>query len=321
MNFLKKKFGEEAFDTLIQQGRETLLLVRVDFHAIYGMKLIVHDIDPRVTIGQLEMERLKTLERLTKEKRLHLNKQVASPPVWQRIAVISSDQAAGYVDFINQLNSNGFGYSFTCELFNASMQGVHVVKTVCEQIRLINDRASEFDAIVIVRGGGAKLDLAGFDQYEICKEISRSVLPVLSGIGHEIDHVLVDQVAHSSSKTPTAAAEFLIDRMLRYENNIITLYKQIQKQIIHQFRKEELKIEQIFQHIRFTLSSAFKSHYVQLDAYEKVVDLLDPHKILNRGYSAVVNPNGELVKKLTDLDKNEQFTLHMSDGKKDVTIQ
>ena len=111
LNFLKKKFGDDTFDTLVDQGRETLLLVRVDFHSIYGMKLIVHDIDPRVTIGQLEMERIKTLERLTKEHLLDVNKKVYSSTVWQRIAVISSSNAAGYIDFVDQFNKIDYGYS------------------------------------------------------------------------------------------------------------------------------------------------------------------------------------------------------------------
>ena len=130
---------------------------------------------------------------------------------------------------------------FKVTLFNASMQGVHLEATVCEQIRLINEQATDYDVIVIVRGGGAKLDLVGFDQYQVCKEIAHSSLPVLVGIGHEIDHVLAEKVSNSFSKTPTAAAEFLIERMLIFEQKVLQYYDHIQKQLTHQFKNEELR--------------------------------------------------------------------------------
>ena len=274
------------------------------------MKLIIQDIDPRVTIGQLEMERIKTLERLTNEKLLDLNKQVQCSTVWQRLAIISSEQAAGYIDFINQLDNNGFGYSFQYTLFNAAMQGVHLEQSISDQLRFINQQSDQFDAIVIVRGGGAKLDLVGFDQYRVCKEIAQSSLPVLVGVGHEIDHVLADRVAYSYSKTPTAAAEYVMDRMLHFETILLRYFDQIQRQLSHQFTNEKLRIEQSYQRVQFALKSAFRSHRIQLESYEKIVNLLDPQSILDRGYAAVVNKNGELIRKLNDLDSNEKLTIH-----------
>lgn len=183
---ITKKVGDSLW-SILQVGRQVLLCVQVEFHEYFGMKLSIKDIDPTVTIGQLELKRLQTHKKLEAEQFTELNRQVPTNLVWQRIAVISSSTAAGLQDFLQQIKTNPHQYHFQYELFDAVVQGVNVPRDVIKQIEKIEARKEDFDCIVIVRGGGARLDLMGFDDYDLCVALATCELPVLTGIGHDID--------------------------------------------------------------------------------------------------------------------------------------
>ncbi len=194
----------------LQAGLKILFSATVEFHAVYGLSLSITDIEPVYTIGEDEKQRNDILQRLHAEGVFSMNKDLEMPLFPQRLAVVSSSQAAGYQDFCNQIAANQYNLRFTVTLFQASMQGVETEQSVVHALHEIFEREHEFDVVIIIRGGGAKADLRWFDNYTIAYHIAQFPLPVITGIGHDKDQSITDMVAHTSVKTPTAAAEFCI---------------------------------------------------------------------------------------------------------------
>ncbi|MFT6716083.1 MAG: exodeoxyribonuclease VII large subunit [Saprospiraceae bacterium] len=201
----------------LERGMKILLLASVGFHELYGVSLVVKNIDPTFTLGELAKNKQEIIQRLKNEGLLEVNKMLELELVPKRIAIISSGTAAGYEDFMSQLNANGKSYVFETTLFSASMQGDLVEKEVLEALGAVLKNVSSYDAVVIIRGGGASLDLTAFDNYRIAKMIANFPLPVVVGIGHERDSTVVDLVAHTSLKTPTAVASFFIAQFEEFE--------------------------------------------------------------------------------------------------------
>ncbi|MDD2635661.1 MAG: exodeoxyribonuclease VII large subunit [Bacteroidales bacterium] len=211
----------------LEAGLKVLVKVSVDFHEVYGLSLNVRDIDPAYTLGDLERRKKEIIDRLVSEGVFDMNKDVEMPLVVQKIAVISSSGAAGYEDFINQLDKNKYRYKFSIELFEADMQGNRTEETVIKAINQVFETETEFDVLAILRGGGAKSDLSAFDNYNIAYLITQFPIPVITGIGHERDESVCDMVAHQKLKTPTAVAEFLLDYNLMFEANITEIGEDI----------------------------------------------------------------------------------------------
>ncbi|MCD8236854.1 MAG: exodeoxyribonuclease VII large subunit [Prevotellaceae bacterium] len=194
----------------LSPGMQVLVCVQVTFHELYGYSLNVIDIDPTYTLGDIARRRQEIIRTLESEGVLAMNKELPLPTLLQRIAVISSPTAAGYGDFCSQLNGNKKGLSFSFRLFPAVMQGEQVEQSVISALDAIAANIDAWDAVVIIRGGGSTSDLYGFDTLALAENVAQFPLPVISGIGHERDDTIVDIVAHTRVKTPTAAAEFLI---------------------------------------------------------------------------------------------------------------
>ncbi len=210
---LLKPYFEEATGQAFVSGIKVLVQVTVSFHELYGYSLTVQDIDPTYTLGDMARRRKEILKQLEEEGVLLLNKELDIPRLPQRVAVISSSTAAGYGDFCHQLKNNPGGFYFYTELFPALMQGDRVEESVLAALDKINSRLESFDVVVIIRGGGATSDLSGFDTYLLAAACAQFPLPVITGIGHERDDTILDMVAHTRMKTPTAVAEFLIGQM------------------------------------------------------------------------------------------------------------
>lgn len=206
---LKGMFEEMTGQTL-RAGMQVLVQVQVTFHELYGYSLNVTDIDPTYTLGDIARRRQEILQQLADEGIDQMNKDLPLPRLLQRIAVISSASAAGYGDFCNQLNANKRGLAFKTELFQATMQGDDVENSVVEALNRIATRLEEWNVVVIIRGGGATSDLQGFDSLRLAENVAQFPLPIITGIGHERDDTVIDLIAHTRVKTPTAAAEFLI---------------------------------------------------------------------------------------------------------------
>ncbi len=201
-------------------GLKVMVRVSIDFQDVYGFSLNVRDIDPTYTLGDMAQKKQAILNKLSEEGVMDMNKELQVPPVPQKIAVISSPTAAGYEDFSNQLNNNAQGYKFYTKLFAATMQGEHTEQSVTAALDRIYQHESLFDVVVIIRGGGSTSDLMCFDNYWIAYNIAQFPLPVFSGIGHERDETVVDMVAHTRLKTPTAVAEHLIALVADFDNRL-----------------------------------------------------------------------------------------------------
>lgn len=205
-----KPYFETSTGQLFTHGLKILVNINVEHHPVYGLSLIITDIEPAFTIGDMALQRKEIIERLKAEKVFNMNKELSLPVVPQNIAVISSKTAAGYQDFISQLTNNTHGIKFHTCLFEAYMQGDDAVPSVIHALERIFEYEDLFDVVAIIRGGGATADLSCFDNYDLALNVTQFSLPVITGIGHEKDDTIVDMVAHTRLKTPTAVAEFFI---------------------------------------------------------------------------------------------------------------
>jgi exodeoxyribonuclease VII large subunit len=213
-----KPYFETTTGHEFSAGLKVLLNASVEFHEVYGISLNIKDIDPAYTIGDIEKRRREIILKLEREGVFTMNKELEFPVVPQRIAIISSATAAGYGDFVDQLENNPYNYKFYHKLFPAVMQGDGTENSIVEALEKIYVYEDLFDVVVIIRGGGSKSDLNSFDSYWIAYNITQFPLPIISGIGHERDDTIVDLVSHTRCKTPTAAAEFLIEKTVEFDS-------------------------------------------------------------------------------------------------------
>lgn len=305
---LQKKYGA-VFAQVIKTGNKVKMLCQVEFHPQYGYSLQVQDFDPSYTEGYLYLEKKKTIERLRKEQLYDRNKSLELPLVINRIAVVSSATAAGFQDFVHQLTNNIHGYQFSWELFPSVMQGTKVAEQFPAALLSIESRRDEFDAIIVVRGGGASVDLSDFDLYEVAAAVAQSTLPVIAGIGHERDESVTGMVAFSQVKTPTAAAEFILDHNLQFETEVLQLFRSIREraqQYIQSARQQiqhsELSIQHQIQtrtgNERFVLQKQFTEiknfatravHDEKMNVQELRMWIVEnnPIQIMQRGYAMV----------------------------------
>lgn len=316
---IKKRIGD-ALWTILQAGQQVLMQVGVEFSELYGLSLVVNDLDTAFTIGQQELQRMTTLKRLEEEQFLELNHQLDLPLVPQRIAVISSKDAAGLQDFLQQLHNNPHHYAFQTELFQAAVQGVNVAKEVIQQIETIEAQQAYFDCIVIVRGGGARLDLMGFDDFEVCKAVAACELPVLTGIGHDVDETLVDLVAHTAMKTPTAVAEFLIQQILNFEMSINRAAIDLQQVLQRRLQNELLQLDKLQQRLEYTNKIRFQEALRTLDSLEQKLDLLLPEKTLARGFALLSDTSGKPINSIHQVATGQTLYVQLKDGVLKVVV-
>lgn len=247
---IKKKVGINL-DAILAEGMEVMVKCQVSFHERYGMKFSVEDVQAEYTLGKLAQDRAATVAELRRLELLGGNAKVEAQPVLQRLAVISGATAAGYQDFVKQLKNNKYGYHFSIDFFPAAMQGPQLEPEILEGLSSIVEQGN-FDAVIIIRGGGSRLDLMGFDSLLLSKAIAMFPIPVLTGIGHDIDETVIDLVAYKALKTPTAVADYIVHYNSHFEENLLEkiqfitaeaeLYLQIEKDKL--IRSEEfLKIK------------------------------------------------------------------------------
>ena len=333
---LHKKLGLETVQNLLQTGRQVRMEVRVEYHEQYGMKLVLQNIDPAHTVGQLELARREVLVRLQNEYLIDANKELPLPLVPQRIALISSSSAAGYQDFIQQLFNNVYGYTFEITLFDCAMQGVAVTNDVLRAFEEIDAQHMNFDAVAILRGGGSCLDLACFDVYELAARAAVLQLPLIVGIGHDIDESVLDIVANTSLKTPTAVAEFLIGCLADFEARLAAntqRLRQAQQRFILEknnalqqtmriiYRTAQAKIQAHEQHIwkietalPHILRNSISKYSAYLAQAEQKIALLDPKLVLQRGFSMTLR-NGKPVLNAANVQANDVVETITAEGK------
>ena len=332
---LLKPYFEEATGQAFVSGIKVLVQVTVSFHELYGYSLTVQDIDPTYTLGDMARRRREILRQLEEEGVLTLNKELDIPRLPQRIAVISSPTAAGYGDFCHQLENNSRGFYFYTELFPALMQGDRVEESVLSALDRVNARLSEFDVVVIIRGGGATSDLSGFDTYLLAAACAQFPLPIITGIGHERDDTVLDSVAHTRVKTPTAAAELLIHRITESADHLEELSARLQQGAYALLEQEGRRLEMIQTRIpnlvhrkltdaRFALLAAGKDlaqatqtllsrHRHRLELLRQRVADASPDKLLSRGYSITLK-DGKAVTDAASLNPGDQLVTRLAKG-------
>ena len=236
---------ESVTGTTLKNGMKVLAQVSVTYHPVYGLSLNVKDIDPSFSLGERARIRQETITKLTQEGWMGHNARLPLPLVIQRIAIISSATAAGYGDFINQLAGNPQGYKVYHQLLPSMMQGNEAVDSLLSALNQVAEQAEKLhlDAVVIIRGGGAQLDLDCFDDYRLALRIADFSLPVLTGIGHERDETIADLVAHTRLKTPTAVAEFILSSFREYEENLALAAQRLDWITRTKFSEEERKLQ------------------------------------------------------------------------------
>ncbi len=247
-----KSYFESSTGHRLESGIKVLLVVQVVFHEIYGFSLNIVDIDPTYTIGEIERKRLLIIKKLEEEGVTEMNKELDFPLVPQRIAVISSKTAAGFGDFSNQLQKSSF--NFELKLFEAAMQGEETENSVVNALEQIFEEEEDFDLVVIIRGGGSKSDLAWFDSYKIAVNIAQFPLPVLTGIGHERDRSICDLTAHTALNTPTAVAEFLIEKQSEFYSYLRSLSDNFYEIVEDVISENKYKLSEISNNFKFVIS-------------------------------------------------------------------
>ncbi len=332
---LLKPYFEEATGQTFASGIKVLVQVTVSFHELYGYSLTVQDIDPTYTLGDMARRRREILNQLEEEGVLNLNKELEIARLPQRIAVISSPTAAGYGDFCHQLQSNLRGFYFYTELFPALMQGDRVEESVLAALDNVNARLPEFDVVVIIRGGGAASDLSGFDTYLLAAACAQFPLPIITGIGHERDDTVLDSVAHTRVKTPTAAAEFLIESMNNAADELDTLTVRLQESVRNRLMEEQRKLVSYKNRIpsaayrrlsgaKLSLLTARKDivqvvtssvsrHRHRLELLQQRLIDASPEKQLARGYSITLK-DGKVVKDTALIQEGDSVTTRLYQG-------
>ncbi len=237
LSFFRSETGSD-----LAVGMNVLMKVTVSYHELYGLTLVVTDIDPLYTLGDMERQRQKTIARLKEEGVFDMNRSLPAPAVMQRIAVVSSRNAAGFQDFMNELALSP--YRFEVELFDSFMQGHGAEESVIEALGHICDRGELFDIVVVIRGGGSQSDLAAFDSYRLCSHIAQFPLPVVTGIGHDKDQSVADLVSAVALKTPTAVARFLIDSMDEADSWLASALSEVTQLAVELLEEERRQVRE-----------------------------------------------------------------------------
>ncbi|MCF0177768.1 MAG: exodeoxyribonuclease VII large subunit [Bacteroidales bacterium] len=306
--FFRSVAGED-----MQEGMKILVQVRLNYSQLYGLSLIINDIDPAYSVGTAIVERERIIARLKEEGMLELNSALELKAIPKRIAVISSSTAAGYGDFMDHLHNNSFGYRFVTELFPAPMQGADAPGGIIEAMDRVAMQSELFDVAVILRGGGSATDLACFDDYELALNIAQFPLPVLTAIGHDRDLHVADVVAYKGVKTPTALADFFIDLHAAEEAMIDSLADRIMMAIKMKEREAIHALDIIKMRISVATANKIALQRQRLDQLQYRIEQLNPYSTLERGF-AVPLKNGKRINTVSALAIDDALSLLLADG-------
>ena len=311
-SLLSAYFIQETGQAL-RVGMQVLVEVSVGFHPVYGLSLNIWNIDPTYTQGDLAKQRQATIRRLTEDGVMELQQSLEIPTLVRKVAVISAADAAGYGDFCDQLKNNRFGFRFELSLFAATMQGDHAPRSIIQALGKIASEEEKWDIVVIIRGGGATTDLGCFDDYELASHCAQFPLPILSGIGHTRDMSIVDMVTHTSVKTPTAAAEWLIERVAEQVERVNQLEVRLQRATQYAVVQENNKLQAYLQRMSYSAQRLIMQEQNKLQMWGKTIELHSPERIFKMGYS-LTTLNGKPVMKKEDVKDGDVLKTYVQDG-------
>ena len=328
------KFEVETGQSL-RSGMKGMFFVTVGFHEVYGLSANISAINSEFTLGDIERQRRETIMRLEQEGVIDMNKSLQLPTVLKHIAIISAETAAGYGDFCKQIENNVYGFNLSLKLYPAQMQGIGADNSIMEALDRIINEPKHPDAVVIIRGGGSRSDLACFDSYELAFYVANYPLPILTGIGHERDNSVVDIVAHTRLKTPTAVAEFIIGHNVEFLNLLDALSEKIITLARSFYELRNTKVEALFMSLRTSVNSIMHSYserltqmtntialtsnnivsqrLMQLDSIEQIIKAHDPRDLLKKGYSLTMI-NGKTLRSAKEVNAGDKIQTLLSDG-------
>lgn len=326
-------YFRETTGSELSVGMKVLLKVSISFHEAYGLSLVVSDIDPTYTLGDNQRRRQETIEALIRDGVVELNKQLPMPHALQRIAIISSITAAGYRDFMSHLEESH--YRFETTLFEAIMQGAAAEESIIAALESIATREEQFDAVALIRGGGAQSDLECFNSYALCSNIAQFPLPIITGIGHDKDSSVADMVAARSLKTPTAVADFVVASAEAFLTEAEGVYGAIGHLALHRLSKAALSLQIYGQQLATNLNSLLHGNYLHLErtelnlrhhlrtligshnaklsVAESTITASSPERILAMGF-AMVRSGGNIVTQASQTTQGERVEIVFSDG-------
>lgn len=332
---LLKPYFEDTTGQPFVAGIKVRVQVTVNFHEVYGYSLTVQQIDPTYTLGDMALRRQQILRQLQKDGVIDLNRELPMPVLPQRIAVVSSSTAAGYGDFCNQLQRNEQGLYFHTELFQAVMQGPQTEPSVLAALQAVDARVDEFDVLVIIRGGGSIFDLSCFDNYLLAAAVAQFRIPVITGIGHERDETILDRVAHTSVKTPTAAAALLIGRVgeaadhlwsladvlhdkviLRLsaeQQRLLTLQSRIPARVMQRLGVVNNQLQSYIKDLQTAVRQYLTAEQHRIVLYQSKIGDASPEKILARGYSVTLC-NGKVLKEASAVHPDDCLETRLQKG-------
>lgn len=328
------RYFEETTGQKLQAGITVLLEVQVNYSEVFGLTLYVEEIDASFTLGQQALERQRAIEKLEKEGLMDLQKELALPDIPQSLAVVTSKTAAGYQDFRNHLLQNPQGYAFRLDLYEALMQGEQAPASITEALQEAAEK--EYDAILILRGGGSELDLQCFDDYELAVAIANCSVPVITAIGHDKDVHIADMVAHNSVKTPTALADLFLDAMQAQDEILDAMQNRIAAAIQHRMSALELQLQRsvgritkgllqkyadvvrlkdaALHRLRFAAQARLSAAEQALALREARIAATDPRNILSMGYVLVTGKDNKVLKSVKKVTKGDKIGVRFQDG-------
>ncbi|MBP5505018.1 MAG: exodeoxyribonuclease VII large subunit [Bacteroidales bacterium] len=309
---LATRFTEET-GRGIEDGMSILALATVQYSELYGLSLIIEDIDSAFTAGEAFLQRQRTINRLTQEGMMDLNARVPMRPLPRRLAVISASTAAGYGDFMEHLHNNPYGFKFVSELFPAPMQGVEAPAGIIAALEAVAARQDEFDAVLMLRGGGSATDLACFDDYDLALNIAQFPLPVLTAIGHERDVHVADMVAFEHLKTPTALADYFVDIFAQEDYALQTLAGRLSLAVRTKAAGQRQRLDALTARIRGAVSLLVQQQRSKVQMLEYKVGALNPASILAKGFSLTLK-DGRRVTSAKSLKAGDDISIVLSDG-------
>lgn len=331
---LRSKFERQTQQQL-RPGIKVRMMVTPTFHEAYGFAYQVSDIDPDYTLGDIVRKRMEIIRQLKEAGIFDLQRELVLPRFAQRIAVISSSQAAGYGDFCHQIDDNSYGLSFSHELFAAIMQGEQVEQSVIAALDRINARIDEFDVVVIIRGGGATTDMSSFDTLALAENVANFPLPIITGIGHDRDECILDMVSYMRVKTPTAAAAFLIDHLSEVYTALVSARERISRIAERHLAYEKMRLKQLADRIPTLFALTRERQTKRIDALAHRIDSAatqrlererhrlqlvtqraqaqDPIHILRRGYSITLH-NGHALRSGDELADGDIIETRLEQG-------
>ncbi|MFP4023715.1 MAG: exodeoxyribonuclease VII large subunit [Thiohalospira sp.] len=381
-----KPYFESATGHELTSGLKILVQVIVEFHELYGFSLNIIDIDPNYTLGDLAQKKAETIRKLEDDGIINMNKEQEFPLVPQKIAIISSETAAGYQDFLHQLTNNKYGFRYYLRLFPAIMQGLQAEESIINSLEKIFQHDHFFDIVVIIRGGGSQADLNSFNNYLLAANVAQFPIPILTGIGHDKDESIVDLVAYKKLKTPTAVAEYIIEKTLEFEqtvnfykekiydiaidfinhqktklirsgsvfmpltknilekqnNKLSIIYEKYKNSAFKLIDKNKNTLENYINSLHYKTTKSLlsakqninnlnqkfsigtiqliKDNHSLLGYYKNKTELLDPAKILKRGYSITFSNNREIIKNIHQINRNDEVITKLFDGEFRSTV-